>query len=41
MTAPECVSCQRREPRDGLTLCAGCLDHLDRDLERIVELVTT
>jgi hypothetical protein len=33
-----CVICQRTDPADGLTCCGGCLDRLDNDLARIVEL---
>jgi len=40
MTDTTCVVCQRRDHADGWTVCRGCLDRIDGDLERIVELVS-
>ena len=34
-----CPVCARRDPADGLTICAVCLARIDDDLARIVELV--
>lgn len=34
-----CPVCTRRDPADGLTVCAVCLGRIDDDLARIVELV--
>lgn len=39
MTDARCPICTRREPADGLTVCAPCMGRLDDDLARIVELV--
>lgn len=39
MTTP-CPVCARREPADGLTVCAVCLARIDDDLARIDELTT-
>jgi hypothetical protein len=33
-----CIVCQRIEAADGWTVCRGCLDRVDDDLARIVEL---
>ncbi len=36
--ATPCAICQRREPRDGATVCHACLGHIDDNLHRIAEL---